>query len=364
MSRKAFITGYCLRAPGINSDTDLYETLVGGRFNPVFTSIEIAENYFTEVGLIDFGCEDRFLPKASLQKTMRPDVLASCICISELMEKYAITREEAESMPLFVANGVTLEPVWEENNAVHAAFYSENHPLHKAEKQAILYQSFPPLSALRTLTNATESFISQVSGLAGNNVTFGSTSLSGFYTLQEGVRRIKRGECKRVIVGGSFFAGIFSNLSFKNFAPDSRRRESTVAVYLLLESEEKRKERGNHGGYFVHEMKSLARVAPVDEKPNGQPYVEMVKHCQPGPVLYSGGLTGHSFQEESEVLQTTRLPQFSWFPFLGHLGAVSMLMNVITGISLLGCESAAMVNCLDRDPYGRESLAVISKEIE
>lgn len=360
MSEKVILTGYEMRAPGISSDDDLCSALAAGDFCPQFSEFFIDGQLRAESGYIDISGDEKHLPKPSLQKTMRDDVLASSQCVSRLMEKWDLTPGDAVSLPLFVCNGITLEPIWTDPDFMEDWLTRYNRSPDKAKLNFELYQSMPPLMALRTLTNATESFISQAGGIGGNNTTFGGTSLSGFYALNEAYTRIMRGECDAAIAGGSFLANQYSYLAFKNFSGNELRRESTCAVFVLLESEKRHTRMGRTLGWQIDGLRSWTTLSPLYEESDEAPYKACLEDCREGSIIYSGGLTRSSFERETEILRRTGLPLLSWFPSLGHLGAVSLIVNLVTGASLLKENAGLMVNCMDCDPYGRESMIRIA----
>jgi hypothetical protein len=122
--------------------------------------------YFFQIVAMKRLCVPMWLPLLS----------PSIHCLKNL--EHLTTRDD---FALYVASGVFIEKI--ENHTKHLIkVYEElNEQSTAQETMQKVYRGSPPLLALQTLTNAAMSFISQYSGIKGNNATFGTTSISGFY---------------------------------------------------------------------------------------------------------------------------------------------------------------------------------------
>jgi hypothetical protein len=71
--------------------------------------------------------------------------------------------------------------------------------------------------------------------------------------------------------------------------------------------------------------------------------------------IYSGGLSESDHDREERVCESKWGQSFSWFNQLGIMGNNAIVMNAATSIALFKQNKATQVDCLNRDPYGRES---------
>ena len=232
-----YITGYKLKLPGISSQEDLLNTIKKQNFNIKFKKIEFNNKKIGQIGILDIDKENKFYPPKPELKIMRLDVLAATICIRELIQEANINKKDIEEIDLYVSNGAFVENLFDQNTKNFKNFKKVFSINDNKKRQKKFFRVSPPLLALNTLTNATESYAAQFTGIAGNNTTFGNTSISGFYVIQEAVTNIAAGKTAMAVVGGSNRSGITSLFTHHEFIkPDWR--ESPGAIFILLESAE------------------------------------------------------------------------------------------------------------------------------
>ena len=209
---------------------------------------------------------------------------------------------------------------------------------------------------LRTLANATECFVAQMTGARGDNATFGLSSHSTHYALLEGMRRIENSEAEMALVGASNGIGVFSALIVGNFNQAGFEwRESEGAGILLLESGESASRSGRRPLaeiVSIHSGKSIPDI--FSDRPAAPPY-QGFQHDLADFCLYSGGLSRDDHRLEEKACKGKWQATFSWFNQLGITGNNAILLNVATAVALFKKGRADQVDCLNRDSFGRES---------
>ena len=78
-------------------------------------------------------------------------------------------------------------------------------------------------------------------------------------------------------------------------------------------------------------------------------------------VVFSSGFTQQGFDEARTAVSQKCQAGFSWFPLLGNLGAAAVFMNIVAGFNYIRSGEAPVVECLDRDPYCRDSMVKLTK---
>jgi len=362
MKSKVHISSFSVKAPGIDGEKDLYEAVHNKNFNAEFEKFYFDQSDCGTLGKIQFDVNSPHYPKRQDIKAMRDDVVAAVICIGELLEKAEIPDEKLVDIPLFVANGIFVEQLLSRKEKIAERFFDAFHIEDEADMYRRIVNVLPPIIALSALTNATESFVAQYGGIAGNNSTFGNTSHSAFYALNEGIKCIESGQNEMVVVGASSYGGIFSNLTFRNFSDSlSDWRESICAVFLMLESTESLLNRKQNPLNEIVQLGSSKHVPDLFKMSAKKYYEGLDINGMKELAVFSGGFTQHDYELEKEYVQTNWKDSFSWFPELGSFGACSMLMNIITAITLIEKGDSAKIDCLNRDPYSRESYVQIFK---
>ncbi len=337
--------------PGINNIAQLADLMADRIRKPHWLPLSIGDQVLGETAQIEINEEDPHFPERHDLKAMRLDVLLATICIQNLVKRYFDDNEELTQTDLYVANGVFLETLFNTTSRIANAFKKAMDLEDRTERQGKLYKLFPPLMALNTLTTATESFVSQYTGFTGGNATLGSTSMSGFYALQEACTAIRSGETSKAVVGGSSRAGIFSYISYNQFENhEGLWRESPGTVFLLLltlESDKQNKRTPfselstlENGG----ELPSLLSI-PTIQKTAYIPQSDL--------AILSGGFFEGTHLKYVEQYNTDWPEIISTHHLFGSLGAVSVLVNIALGLTT--AKNHDSIDCIDIDPYGRSS---------
>ncbi len=313
------------------------------------------EGVIGKFGRLSTDTSHPFYPRRSDAKIMRKDVIASIIVINEMLEKFNFSKDVLAEMGLFVANGSFFE---EGNKNMQRAIKALRNITGVRDKTVQLkqvYKSVSPLTALETLTNSTMSFISQYSGIKGNNSTFGTTSYGGFAALEAGIQNIILRQSKFSMVGGANGSGIYSALNYLRFYKEvDDWVESEVSSFLLLQKDKEK------AIARISDYKTAAIVPSLLERIKNNSWASFLKGTQPEIVVHSGGFTKKEINNNIEVLDGLGVRSYSWNPEYGNFGAASLMMNLAKATQFIeeGCGVAAV---LDRDPYGREVYVQLTK---
>ncbi len=307
------------------------------------------------VGGLDVDKKNKYYPARSDEKIMRTDVIASIISISNLLEKLELTEEDKLDMSLFVANSIFIE---ESNKNMKRAFSVLNRIKEFGtveQKLATIYKNVPPLLALETLTNATMSFISQYTGIKGNNTTFGSTSHSGFDALEEAFLQIENNQTEKALVGGSNCSGIYSFLTYQNFYKNTDGwKESACSSFLVL---------GDSGDVKITKIDHNFIKLSIKGLRKNRMWGDFFRDKSPEFIVYSGGFIQDDFVQNEKEVKSICNDFFSWEREYGNLGSASLFMGIAHGYNLIKSGRNKTVDILNRDVYGRESHIRIEKVI-
>jgi hypothetical protein len=353
MREKVFVAAATVKCPGAKDIRDLGALATGHAVAPLnsvpFGSDEILIG--EEVGI---DRDSPFYPSRSSEKLMRREVIAAAVGVSELLSGIDVANASISGMPLFVATGMSMEGQPGDLAWLTTTFLALTDSSGDGQRNKRLTQLTPPLLAVKTLTNATASFIAERTQIAGNNTTFGSTSVSGQYALTEAFYAIATGDCDMCLVGGASQAGIVSHVTYRNFpCSPSGWRESTAAVFLLLESE---KSLNTRGAKPLCELTILATAGRprVKRTTKTDAFSRFTSYGADGSqAVYSGAFCEDEFLELTEAISGSWSRRASLFPFIGNAGAANIFLNILTGVAVLG--APGLIDCLDRDPYSRES---------
>lgn len=353
MNKRIFISAASFRAPTVQNFSDL-QRLMSGSFEsePSFFSLDSERQ--VEVHSLKLVEKSPFYPALKDAKVMREDVIAATICGQEILEVAQIEKSLRNQLPLYMSNGVCMDQLLKNINEISGTYASKVLDQDLAAKHKRVEKVTPPLFVLNVLTNASGSFISQYSGAKGDNTVYGNTSHSTIDALEEGMRAISSGKAELALVGAANGAGLFFALTFQNMASLSQGpwRLSNGAVLLLLETEESLK--ASHR-IPLAEISSLLKTKKAPKLFSSELSSYEDFSPQATRVCYSGGLGQRDFEFEKSVLEKKWESNFSFYPTLGCMGVSSPFMNVLAACTFLN-NGEASVDCLNRDPYGRESL--------
>jgi hypothetical protein len=350
---RVFVSAATAKCPGVAEVADLAEVVTGRRPVPL-ERVRFGADELLLGEEIELDRESPFYPTRSNEKVMRKEVVAATIAVSELVDRASILPAARAEMPLFVASGMSMERQTGDLDWFSGALRAVRESAAASERNRSLGQLTPPLLALRTLTNAATSFIAERARVAGNNSTFGSTSLSGFHALQEAFDAVRDGSCPMALAGGASRGGIPSYFVHRNFCPDTGGwRESVAVVFLLLESGTSLQERGASALCELIELRS-GGIPRVTGRIDSVPFARFSARGADGALaVYSGAFRRSEFEALRSAVAAAWERSASLFPSLGNAGPSNVFLNLLTGIALL--DGPGTVDCLDRDPYSRES---------
>jgi hypothetical protein len=313
------------------------------------------ENLSFLAGEILLDRDSPFFPNRSDEKIMRTDVVASIIAINSLFEKFK-TSDSRDDFALYVASGVFIEKI--ENHTKHLIkVYEElNEQSTAQETMQKVYRGSPPLLALQTLTNAAMSFISQYTGIKGNNATFGTTSISGFYALHEAFNATFYDAAPSVVCasnGGGAHSYLMNSPMYDN---KDGWKESTAVGCLLLGKKEA------HLKSFceITALKTTPFKSQLENQKIKRTWADLVSEPKAELVIYSGAFTPAEQLNDTEYCKIHWSQSLSLFDEFGNLGTANSVASIITGIALLDGRYSK-IDIVDRDIYGSESWIRIEK---
>lgn len=315
---------------------------------------EIADTSYIS-GTLTTDRTSPYFPNRGDEKVMREDVKASLLLINHLMNENDL-KDEIEKIPLFVANGAFIENTERHLNRVANVYRSFTPDMSEEEKIRKMYLASPPLVALETLTNSTMSFIAQYSGLKCHNATFGNTSISGFHAINEAISSLT--EYKQSIVCSSNCGGDYSflmNSSIVGFAENWK--ESAAVATLLFSNELKKNQKPLCKITHLingHSIPNLEQNSVIRE------WKSIIPNEQADLLIYSGAFSSNEHEEDRIYCQQMNQNTFSFYDEFGNLGASNMLLGIIKGVESFN-DNCNIIDILDRDIFGRESLVRIEK---
>jgi hypothetical protein len=356
MKNDVFVVDFSIRLPGIQNWNDIIHTIHANRCLQVFEKQTLSNGQKVEFGKPSINPDEKYFPQRQDAKIMRADVLAATVCAGELMNKLNLQEEIIPDIPLYISSGAFVENMFSQSDKIAEAFKKALEVTDPVKMKEMLFKLAPPLLALNTLTNATSSYVAQYSKIAGNNSTFGNTSISGAYAIEAAFNDIRYGFSELTVAGASNMGDLYSYLSFHCFFDNSELwRESTGAVLLFFANRdfiERNKlsflckiDEVN----FSHHVPSLHRKTDF----NGSAFVDNIKQF---PLLvFSGAYTEQSGKQQSDYLRPKAQNTFSWFDILGNTGPVNHFMNILAAVEMGHRLNLPKAFSIDKDPYGRES---------
>ena len=356
MKKRIFITACCFRAPGLKDFGDISRAMNNPDFNVPFTEIILSNRRSTFVSKLDLDKTSPHYPSGSSLKVLRSDVIAAIICSGELLEQAGLTSADMLDVPLYISNGSSFDLNMEQVAEITEAYLPQSGDDQLSNRYQRINAALPPLFVLRTLANSTECFVSQNTGVKGDNATFGSTSHATYLALQEGIRKIENNDSEMVMVGASNGIGIFSSFIFGNFpSAGFQWRESEGAGFFLLESEENSRISGHRPMAEIVSLRSSKQIPEIfSDQMNELPY-QSFNHDLSDFCIYTGGLSKRDHDLEEKSCKRKWTQRFSWFNQLGITGNNAILMNIATSIAIFNQKKVRQIDCLNRDSYGRES---------
>jgi hypothetical protein len=146
---------------------------------------------------------------------------------------------------------------------------------------------------------------------------------------------------------------------FKNFFDHSIGwRDGACSGFLLMESED---------SMIKNNRIPLCEIIQVNHSKNipslfdqeQTPFSSLIPFKLSDAVIHSGAFTEIAYHEEKDNLSSYYQDCFSLYPYLGNTGTGAIILDIAAGINFINEKRSKVVDCIDRDPYGRESIITI-----
>ena len=361
MDNRVVISGLAFRAPGLDNLESAWTAMNDDTFAVPFVEATICDDRKIYGATIDLDQSSPHFPNRSKLKVMRSDVVAALICAGDLLDQIGLA--DMVDVPLYVSSGASFDLSVDQIANVTDAYFAKSENEAQSDRWKRLNMILPPLWVLKTLPISAACFVAEKLGAKGDNATFGSTSHSTYYALLEGEKKIRQGQSDMVVVGATNSIGIYSSLTYKNFSRDGLVwKESEGAAFLLLESIDSCRRHGRRPLAEIVGMDSKTAIPEIFSEEDDVPYQDFIGH--PAPMcIFNGGLSQGDFILEEQVCQSNWSESFCWKSKLGILGNIGIIMNIITAITLFRHKDPGRIDCLNRDPYGRESRVRIQASV-
>jgi hypothetical protein len=307
------------------------------------------------IGKLSLQTDSEFYPKRSDLKIMREDTKAAIVEIQELIRSVGLTEGELKKASLFVSNGAFVDSVNKYFKKIPQILKDHLGEGEMSKKNYDIYRTSPPLVALETLNNSTMSFIAQYSGIGGNNLTFGNTSISTYYAIEKAFSSIVNGDSNHVFVSASNCAGSYSFLG--NSAVTGYRenwKESNAGGHLLFT------------GFEQESICKISKVLSSKSAPKlgnqtiERNWAQLLPEEKSDLLIHSGAFNAFTNQKDQKYCELFHHNVVSLFEGYGNLGVASLLIGITYAIQKLS-DTIQVIDIVDRDVYGRESLIRVEK---
>jgi hypothetical protein len=326
-------------------------------FYPSSFSAEIVSELKTTsftLGSIDLEKDSPFFPGRSDEKIMRNDVKMAIVAIRSMLN--GMESEEIEGSSLFVANGAFVEDTSKYLERTLEIYRSTPKNMSLNQRLKDFYRVSPPLLALETLTNIAMSFIAQYVGLKGNNTTYGNTSISTFYCLQDALRDLENKKSQHAFVCATNCSGNYSFLmnSTISTSGDGWKESAGVACIAL----EYKNEPTENTICEISDLNLVKKVPYLSNQAIVHNWKSILPEDKSDLLIFSGAFHQQQYESDLKYLKSIHNNPHSLFEQYGNLGPANLLLGIIEGIRSFSSE-IKIVDVVDRDVYGRESLVRI-----
>ncbi len=297
---------------------------------------------------------DKYYPPLRDAKSMRNDVIAMCMCLGKMLNGSEFDSQTWQDVPLFMATGPNASGMASEIEEI-CQMLLQNLDVDEGLRNKNIYSEIHPLFALKGLTNSAQAYAAQLFGFRGHNATYGSTSYGTYLAFNDAVSGIRAGEFSRAVVGASNGGGQISQVMNAGMNSFGRQFcESPVAVSLVLEAEESVVKNDLGPRCEIINISASKNLPELNVVKFEKPYVHFADAID-STILFSGAMCEESYKMEIESLQTKSQKHFSLYPHFGSTGCASFLINIAVGYQLIHEKIFSSLDCLNRDPYTRES---------
>ena len=203
-----------------------------------------------------------------------------------------------------------------------------------------IYRASSPFIALETLTNSNMSFIAQYTGIKGDNATFGNTSISSVYALQEASIALQT--APMAIVNSSNCAGDYSYLTNSSvLGYDEEWKESTGVACLLLGSQQN-------------------DIPNLESKDIERSWSELIPDTDADAIICSVAYSEKENQLDIDYCKKYNSKVYSHFSSYGNLGPSNVFFGIIKALEFIQ-KGSNIIDVIDRDVFGRESIIRVEK---
>jgi hypothetical protein len=289
MPERVYVSAANLKCPGASGLAAL-AALATGRTRAPLERVRLGTDEVVLGEALELDRASSYYPTRSNEKVMRREVIAATMGVAELLEGVELPAAARAEIPLFVASGMSFERQGGDADWFARTSRALSECASSRERNRRLGQLTPPLLALRTLTNATSSFIAEQTHVTGNNTTFGVTSISGFHALDEGCNAVRSGRSAMAIVGGASRGGVGSYFMYRNFFSDAAGwKESIATAFLLLESGASAEARGASPLCELVTLRSAPLVPTLTRQNEARPFEYFADYGSSAAFAVYGG---------------------------------------------------------------------------
>jgi hypothetical protein len=307
------------------------------------------------LGQLELDKDSEFFPQRSDQKIMRNDTKASIVAIQELIQEVGLSKQELSAASLFVSNGAFVESAEKYFKKIPTIFSDPSNESNSEKKNYEIYRSSPPLVALETLHNSMMSFIGQYAGINNHNFTFGNTSISTFYAVQEANLSLKKGIAENIFVSASNCAGSYSFLSNSaTLGYKENWKESNAGGHLLLTNDSK------NAKCAITDVNSNKKVPRLNSRLIERNWLDLFPEVKSDLLIHSGAYDSETTLSDQKYCELHHDKVITLFNEFGNMGTSNILVGIIHAIGLLS-DTIQIIDIADRDVYGRESLIRIER---
>jgi hypothetical protein len=296
---------------------------------------------------IEIDPTNPFYPKQSDLKILRLDSTAAIISLKELLVELGIDESQRKEMILYVANSNFIDNSVLNLDSISEVIEKVKQAETGLDKNQLLAAEISPLIPLKTLTNGSESFISQYTKILGENATYGTTNISSVHALEDALNGFKINVGSKALVGGTALANIFSFLNNHQLLNNTDGySESTASGFIFIETEESTQE---------NNRTVLLEVLRVDYQ-----NIENSVGSNSDWVFYGGSFTEKEHEKltiKTQVIESKNY--FSWFPITGNLGCAELGFLLAAAIKWMKPKETGII--VLEDPYQKCGIVKIRK---
>jgi len=316
------------------------------------------ENTSFRSGKLTLDTDSPFFPVRGDLKIMREDIVATIIAIKELFESLQYSQTVIENLPLFVANGAFVDQPEKHLNRFPIIYATFTPDMTHEQKWEKVYRMSPPLLALETLTNSSMSFIAQYTGMKSQNTTFGNTSSAAFHAISQGFVQLNLNPNQPVMICAANCGDTYSYLTNSGVIGHEKDwKESAAVVNLVLQQSDEIPENAT---CKITCLKSSTTIPDLENQLIIRTWDQLLPDQKADLILFSGAFSAQDHELDALFISKLNRNTYSLFSEFGNMGAANIAMGIAKGIELFSSE-IAIIDLLDRDVYGRESLIRIEK---